>query len=110
MEFLLLVRQYESAIMHPAQELALVKLTFEYLASGQDPRIKSVYPFVGERAAALLIEAASPEELQESVMSLPFFPLVKVETHVTTTARSELDVIGKVEQRIAEWTQGGAAG
>lgn len=35
------------------------------LASGQEPRIKAVYPFAGERAGIFLVEVDTAEELQE---------------------------------------------
>ncbi len=101
MQFLVIIRGNEASILPPAQEVALVRETYEQLASGKDKRIKAVYPFVGERAGALLCEASTPDELQECLMSLPFFRLVRTECHVIGTSRSLADALGRVEQQMA---------
>ncbi len=72
----------------------------EQLAAGKDKRITAVYPFVGERACALLCEASTAEELQESLMSLPFNRLVGTECHVIGAARSMADGLRRVEQQL----------
>jgi hypothetical protein len=90
----------EASVLPPAQETALIRETFEQIASGRDQRIKACHPYVGERACALLIEATSPEELQETLMTLPCYRLVSMETHCVGTARSVVDMLRKVEQRM----------
>jgi hypothetical protein len=100
-QFLVMIRGNEASILPPAQEVALVRETFEQLASGKDKRIKAVYPFVGERAGALLCEASTPEELQECLMALPFWRLVRAECHVVGTPKALADQLGHMEQRLA---------
>ena len=104
MQFLVVIRGNEAALLPPAQELALVRETFEQLASGKDKRIKAVYPFVGERAGALLCEATTPEELLECLMSLPFWRLVRAETHVVGTPKALAEQLGRMEQKLAGLT------
>ena len=104
MQFLVVIRGNEGSILPPAQEMALVRETFEQLASGKDKRIKAVYPFVGERAGAILCEAATPEELQECLMSLPFWRLVRAECHVVGTPKALADQLGRMEQQMAGLT------
>jgi muconolactone delta-isomerase len=100
MQFLVEMCGTEASVLPPAQETALMRETFEQIASGRDKRIKACYPYVGERACALLIEATSPEELQETLMTLPSYRLVSIETHCVGTARSLADMLGKVQQRL----------
>jgi len=101
MQFLVLLRGLESPVAPPPQEIALVKETFEGFAAGRDPRIKAVYPFAGERAGALLIEANSGEEVTEIIGALPFARLTKAEPHIVSTVRATLDVLKIAEQRMA---------
>jgi hypothetical protein len=108
MQFLCEIRGNDNAILPPAQEIALVRETFEQLAAGRDKRIKAVYPFVGERACNLLVDASSPEELQECLMALPFFRLTRCETHVVGTPKSLVDNLQNMEQRLASLTPAGS--
>jgi hypothetical protein len=101
MQFLVMIRGNEASVLPPPQEIALVRETFEQLAAGKDRRIKAVYPFVGERAGALLCEAASADELQECLMSLPFWRLVRAEFHVVGTPKALADQLGRMEQQLA---------
>ena len=101
MQFLVVIRGNEAPLLPPAQEVALVRETFEQLASGKDKRIKAVYPFVGERAGALLCEASTSEELQECLMSLPFWRLVRAECHVIGTPKALAEQLGRMEQQLA---------
>ncbi|HEX3606416.1 MAG TPA: hypothetical protein VH134_10875 [Candidatus Dormibacteraeota bacterium] len=103
MQFCVLVRSIEGSNLPPAQEVALVKETFEQLASGKDKRIKACYPFAGERACCLICECSTPEELQET-LALPFSRLVQTECHVITTPRSVVDMLTRVEQQVAGMT------
>jgi hypothetical protein len=69
MQFLVLIRGNEASVLPPAQEIALVRETYEQLAAGKDKRIKTVYPFAGERACALLCDVSTHDELQECAWS-----------------------------------------
>ncbi len=53
MQFLVIGRHIDSPVAPPAQEIAMLKATFEQFASGRNPKIKAVYPFADERATGL---------------------------------------------------------
>jgi muconolactone delta-isomerase len=104
MQFLVLIRGNEASVLPPAQEIALVRETYEQLAAGKDKRIKTVYPFAGERACALLCDVSTHDELQECLLQLPFFRLVRTECHPIGTPRSMVDALGRAEQQMAGLT------
>jgi muconolactone delta-isomerase len=83
MEFIVIGRAIDSANVPPEVAIALGKQTFEMLKAKQGPRVKALYPFAGEKAGALIIEAKSGDELQEVLSSFPLsavsnFPLSAV--------------------------------
>ena len=72
------------------------------LASGQEPRIKAVYPFAGERAGIFIVEVDTAEELQEVLGSIPLAPLARMEVHPVATVQATLKTLEKAEQSLAE--------
>jgi hypothetical protein len=105
MQFLVLIRGNEaSSNMPPAQEIGLVRETFEQLSAGKDKRIKEVYPFAGERACALICDVSTHDELQECLLSLPFIRQVRTECHPIGTPRALADSLGRLEKQVAGMT------
>lgn len=102
MQFAVITRATDTSSLPPQAQVALGKKTFEMLASGQEPRIKAVYTFAGERAGIFLVEVDTAEELQEVIGGLPFGPLVRTEIHPVGTVQSTLKTLEKAEQRLAE--------
>lgn len=107
MQFAVIVRSNESTNLPPTVALALLKQTFQMLASNKEPRIKAQYPFAGERAGIFIVDVNSGDELQELISSLPFSGLVKAEIHAVGSAQASLKTIEEAERRVAAMTPTG---
>jgi muconolactone delta-isomerase len=107
MEFVVITRALDSTNVPPAATIALAKQTFQQFASNKDSRIKAVYPFAGERAAVLIVDVKSGEELQELIGSLPFSGITKAEIHPIGTVQSAIKTIEEAEKRVASMTPAG---
>jgi muconolactone delta-isomerase len=100
MQFAVITHALDSANVPPQVAVGLAKQTFQMLSSNPDPRIKSVYPFAGQRAAILIVDVKSGEELQELISSLPLFGISKSEIHAIGSVQSALKSIEDAERRI----------
>jgi hypothetical protein len=101
MQFIVIARGIEAPVAPPQQELAMARATWEQLASGDDPRIKAVYPFADERASVIVVDMDSPDELAQWRFSLPAFRLFTFETHPITSPENVLNLVSQLEQAIA---------
>ena len=108
MEFVVILRALETTNVPPQAAVALAKQTFQMFASNQDPRIKQVYPFAGERAGVIIVDAKSGDDLQDVLGSLPFSGTTKAEIHPIGSVQSSLKTIEAAERRIASMTPAGA--
>ena len=109
MQFAVISHALDSGNVPPQVAVGLAKQTFQMLSSNPDPRIKAVYPFAGERAAILIVEVKSGEELQELISSLPLSGISKSEIHAIGSVQSALKSIEDAERRIAAMSPAGAA-
>ena|ERR1700737_2385891 len=107
MEFVVITRALESSNVPPSVAVSLAKQTFQGFASNKDSRIKAVYPFAGERAAVLIVDVKSGEELQELLGSLPLSGTSKAEIHALGTVQGALKTMEEAEKRIASMTPAG---
>ena len=105
MQFAVLTKAIDSPTMPPQVALALVRQTFQMIAANQEPRIKAAYPFAGERAGILIVEANSGDELQEVIGSLPFAGVVKIEAHAVGSVAAVLKTVEEAERRVAAMAQ-----
>lgn len=101
MEFLVIGRAIDSANVPPQAAIALGKQTFEMLKSKADPRVKAMYPFAGEKAGALIIEAKSGDELQDVLSNMPLSGISNFEVHPLATLDGVLKTIQAQEQFIS---------
>ena len=101
MKFLVVGRMIDAPVAPPAQEIAMLKATFEHLASGTDPRIKAVYPFADERATALVVELDSADDLGRLIGSLPASRLSTFVSHPIVSPKSVVDQLSQWEQLMA---------
>ena len=108
MQFAVIMRATDSSNLPPQAQLALPKQTFEMLTSKQDPRIKAVYPFAGERAGLFIIDTNSADELQEVIGALPLSPMARAEVHPISTVQAVLKSLQQMEQRMAQMAPVGA--
>lgn len=60
---------------------AAVTETFEHLAARRDPRVTALYPFAGELAGAVVMEAGSAAELPDMTTTGPAGRLCTFEYH-----------------------------
>ena len=109
MQFAVIMRATDSSSLPPQVQLALPKQTFEMLSSKQDPRIKAVYPFAGERAGLFIIDTSSADELQEVIGALPLSPMSRAEVHPISTLQGVLKTLQQAEQRMAQMAPAGAS-
>ena len=96
MQFVVTGRSLDTPPVPLPQAVAMFKASWEFFASGSDPRIKAVYPHADERAATLVVEVESAEDLSSLLRRLPAFPLVRLEAHPVTTPQhlvNELNVL-----------------
>jgi muconolactone delta-isomerase len=111
MQFVVDINRMETPQAPPEMEIAIAKQTFQQFASGQgDPRIKAVYPYAGVRAATLIVEADSGDDLAEVIGRLPLFPLCEIRYHPVTSVQSSLQRIEEAERQLAAMTGAGARG
>ena len=107
MQFAVLLRATDTAQLPPQAQMALAKRTFQMFTSNREPHIVANYPFAGERAGILIIEATSGEELQEVIGSLPLAPLVTAEIHPIGSVEANLKTIESAERLMAEMMPAG---
>jgi muconolactone delta-isomerase len=107
MEFIVIGRAIDSANVPPQAAIALGKQTFQMMKTKQDPRVKALYPFAGERAGALIIEAQSGDELQEVLSSFPLSAISNFEVHPLATLDGVLKTIATQEKLAAAMTPAG---
>lgn len=102
MQFIVTGRAIESSGLPPQQELAMIKATWEVLKNRTNPKIKVVYPHADERAATLVIEVDSADDLTRVLGSLPgFVRLTKLDAHPVTTPETVLGVLAEAERAMA---------
>lgn len=101
MQFLVIGRHIDSPVAPPAQEIAMLKATFEQFANGRNPKIKAVYPFADERATALVVDVESADDLGRLIGSLPATRLSKFESHPIVSPKNVLDQLSEWEQMLA---------
>lgn len=101
MQFLVIGRLIDAPVAPPQQEIAMLKATFEQLASGADRQIKAVYPFADERATALVVDVDSADDLGRLIGSLPASRLSTFVSHPIASPRSVLDQLSQWEQMMA---------
>jgi len=107
MQFAVIMRATDSSNLPPQMQVALPKQTFEMLTSRQDPRIKAIYPFAGERAGLFIIDTNSGDELQEVIGALPLSPMARAEVHPISTVQGVLKTLQQAEQRMAQMAPAG---
>ena len=107
MEFLVELRRMQAPHMPPQAEIALAKATFQQALQKTEPRIKAVYPYAGERAGAIIVEASSGDELSEILGALPFFPVVELTIHPLASLEQSLRATENAEAMIAQMAPGG---
>jgi hypothetical protein len=101
MQFLVIGRHIDAPVVPPAQEIAMLKATFEQFADAANPKIKAVYPFADERATALLVDVDSAEDLARLIGSLPATRLSTWESHPVISPRIVVDQLSGWEQMLA---------
>jgi hypothetical protein len=101
MQFLVIGRLIDTPVAPPEQEIAMLKATFEQLASGSNPEIKAVYSFADERATALVVDVESADDLGRLIGSLPATRLSTFTSHPIANPRSVVDQLSQWEQMMA---------
>ena len=101
MQFLVIGRLIDAPVAPPEQEIALLKSTFEHLASGANPQIKAVYPFADERATGLVVEVDSADDPGRLLGSLPATRLSTFVSHPIASPQSVLEQLSGWEQMLA---------
>ena len=81
MRFLVVCRAIEPPPVGYPDQVELLEATQERLRSGTDSRIVQTMSFAGERAFALVVEAATGRELDHTVFAIPAEPLCAFEVH-----------------------------
>lgn len=107
MEFIVIARATDSANVPPQVAIALAKQTFQAAKTAQDPRVKAMYMFAGERAGALVIDVKSGDELQELLSSFPLSGISTFEVHPLASLDSVLKSLEVAEKRVAAMTPAG---
>jgi muconolactone delta-isomerase len=87
--------------------IGLAKQSFQMLASNQDSRIKTMYPFAGERAGLLIIDVQSGDELQEVLGNLPLSGISTFEIHPVGTLQGVMKSLDVTEKRMAAMAPAG---
>ena len=108
MECVVISRAVDTANVPPQATIALVKQTFQMAKANKEPRIKAMYPFAGERAGVMIVEAKSGDELQEVLGNLPLAGISTNEIHPIGTIDSVLRNLDIAEQRVAALMPAGA--
>jgi muconolactone delta-isomerase len=107
MEFVVIGRAIDSANVPPQAAIALGKQSFQMMKSKQDPRVKAMYPFAGERAGVLIIEAKSGDELQEVLGSFPLSAISNFEIHPVATLDGVLQMVEGQERLLSAMSPAG---
>jgi hypothetical protein len=102
MQFLVIGRMIDAAVMPPEQELAVLKETFERFANNGDHRIKAVYPYADQRATAFVAEVESADELTALISSLPANRVSTFEAHPIASPAGIVGVIAEWERALAQ--------
>jgi muconolactone delta-isomerase len=102
MQFLVTGHPLNPQPLPPKESLEAFEATWEIFASGQDQRIKSVYPHADERGATILVDVQSNDELTRLLSGLPAFLLVDFESHPVTTPQVILESIRHTKQYLTE--------
>jgi hypothetical protein len=98
MQFIVIARGNEAPVAPSPQELARARATYEQLASGDDPRIKAVYPFADTRGAVLVVDMDSADELAQWISSLPASRQATFESHPIISVEKRLSILSQAEQ------------
>jgi muconolactone delta-isomerase len=106
MDFVVISRAVDSSNVPPQATITLAKQTFQMAKANKEPRIKAMYPFAGERAGVLIVEAKSADELQEILGNLPLAGISTNEIHPVSSVDSMLKSIEAAEQRLAAMPAG----
>jgi len=93
MQFIVTSRLIDQPVAPPAQELAMIKASFQGFTEHSEPRFKAIYPHADERATTFLVEVDSAEELTEVIGFLPASRLCTFESHPVTTPQSVLSLL-----------------
>ncbi|HET8631309.1 MAG TPA: hypothetical protein VFL91_28140 [Thermomicrobiales bacterium] len=101
MQFLVIGRLIDAPVAPPDQEIAMLKATFEQLASGANPQIKAVYPFADERATAFVVDVDAADDLGRLIGSLPASRLSTFVSHPIVSPQSVLEQLSHWEQLMA---------
>ena len=101
MQFLVIGRLIDAPVAPPAQEIAMLKATFQYLASGANAQIMAVYPFADERATALVVDVDSADDLGRLIGALPASRLSTFVAHPIVSPQSVVDQLSQWEQLMA---------
>lgn len=109
MQFAVIMHATDSSNLPPQVQLTLAKQTFEKLTSAQDPRVKAVYPFAGERAGVFIVDTNSADELQEVIGAQPLSAISRAEVHPISTVQGVLKTIQQAEQRMSQMAPAGAS-
>ena len=106
MQFLVEMRRMESPQMPPQMEIQLAKATFQRALQKAEPRITAVYPYAGERAGVMIVEAATGDELSEILGALPLFPVVELTIHPLSSLEQSLRATENAEAMLAQMAGG----
>ena len=101
MQFIITGRAIDGLPMPPEQALAAYKATFEILAAANHPPIKAAWPHADERAATLLVDVGSAEELGDTLAELPGFMLSTWEAHPVSTPAHVVSSITRMQQSLS---------
>ncbi len=101
MQFLVIGRLIDAPVAPPEQEIAMLKATFEQLASGANPKIKAVYPYADERATAFVVDVDAADDLGQLIGSLPASRLSTFISHPIVSPQSVIDQLSQWQQLMA---------
>lgn len=101
MQFLITGKAIDAPMAPPQQAIAAYKATFELFASGKDQRVKGVWPHADERAATVLVDVESGDDLSGFLASLPAFFFSAFETHPVASVDQVLRELAEAEQQFA---------
>jgi muconolactone delta-isomerase len=106
MQFCVIGRAVDSSNVPPQAVIGLAKQSFQMLASNQDSRIKTMYPFAGERAGLLIVDVQSGDELQEVLGNLPLSGISTFEIHPVGTLQGVMKSLEVSEKQMAAMPAG----
>jgi hypothetical protein len=108
MEFVVIARAVDSTNVPPQAVIGLAKQQFQQFASNQDSRVKSMYPFAGERAGVVIVDVKSGDELQELIGNWPLSGVTDFEIHPIGTVQGVMKTLDAAERRMAATAPAGA--